>query len=118
MTFVSTRAPNDRVAELVGMLGTGGFIGSVVGTLLGDLPVRLDHDHLRAGRLDVRRRRSARNCSPLPFAWAATHEKREDRPCSGRRSGSSNLPFNASRESLRSQSSAKERGRCSANPRR
>jgi MFS family permease len=37
MTFVSSRAPNERVAELVGMLGTGGFIGSVVGTVLGDL---------------------------------------------------------------------------------
>ena len=37
MTFISKCGPKERLAELVGMLGTAGFVGAVVGTLLGDL---------------------------------------------------------------------------------
>jgi len=37
MTFVSARVPPIRVAELVGMLGTAGFLGIILGTQLGDL---------------------------------------------------------------------------------
>ena len=37
MTFISGRVPPVRVAELVGMLGTSGFLGMVLGTQLGDL---------------------------------------------------------------------------------
>ena len=37
MTFVSARAPNERLAELIGMLGVAGFLGAVVGSLLGDV---------------------------------------------------------------------------------
>ena len=36
-TFVSMRTPNYRLAEMVGMFGTSGFLGIVVGTVLGDL---------------------------------------------------------------------------------
>ena len=36
MTFVSSRAPMERIAEIVGMLGTAGFLGYMVGTQLGD----------------------------------------------------------------------------------
>lgn len=36
MTFVSSRTPMTRIAEIVGMLGTAGFIGNMVGTQLGD----------------------------------------------------------------------------------
>jgi len=36
MTFVSARVPPVRVAELVGMLGTAGFLGMILGTQLGD----------------------------------------------------------------------------------
>lgn len=36
-TFVAVGAPLLRVAELVGMLGTSGFLGMVLGTNLGDL---------------------------------------------------------------------------------
>jgi MFS family permease len=37
MTFISGRVPPARTAELVGMLGTSGFLGAIVGTQLGDL---------------------------------------------------------------------------------
>jgi len=37
MTFVSRRAPEQRMAEMIGMLGTSGFVGMVLGTQLGDL---------------------------------------------------------------------------------
>lgn len=36
MTFVSGRAPTARMAEMLGMLGTSGFVGIVFGTQLGD----------------------------------------------------------------------------------
>ena len=71
MTFVSMRAPNERLAEMVGMLGTGGFVGIVVGTLLGDFmfgsititPAQVAQMFLAAGLLGL---------LSLPFAWAAT----------------------------------------------
>lgn len=37
ITFISGRVPMARMAELVGMLGTSGFMGMVVGSMLGDL---------------------------------------------------------------------------------
>lgn len=37
ITFISRRAPLNRMAEIVGTLGTSGFVGMVTGTLLGDL---------------------------------------------------------------------------------
>lgn len=37
MTFVASRAPGRRMAEMIGMLGTSGFVGMVLGTQLGDL---------------------------------------------------------------------------------
>jgi MFS family permease len=75
MTFVSARAPNERVGELVGMLGTGGFIGSVVGTLLGDLLfgsititfAQVAWMFVAAGLLGG---------LSLPFAWAATRSEK------------------------------------------
>ena len=37
MTFISGRVPVVRIAEMIGMLGTSGFVGMVLGTQLGDL---------------------------------------------------------------------------------
>ncbi len=37
MTFISHRVPVARLAEMLGMLGTAGFLGMVLGTQLGDL---------------------------------------------------------------------------------
>ena len=36
ITYISRRAPLSRVAEIVGTLGTSGFIGMMSGTTLGD----------------------------------------------------------------------------------
>ncbi len=35
-TFISSRGPASRMAELIGMLGTSGFVGTMIGTQLGD----------------------------------------------------------------------------------
>jgi MFS family permease len=40
LTFVSGRAPAARIAEMVGVVGTAGFLGQVLGTALGDLLIR------------------------------------------------------------------------------
>jgi MFS family permease len=37
LTYVSLRVPENRIAEMVGMLGTSGFLGLAVGPVLGDL---------------------------------------------------------------------------------
>lgn len=37
MTFISGRVPAVRMAEMIGMLGTSGFVGMVLGAQLGDL---------------------------------------------------------------------------------
>ena len=36
ITFISLRAPADRMAEMIGMLGSSGFVGMALGTQLGD----------------------------------------------------------------------------------
>jgi MFS family permease len=71
MTFVSGRAVTSRMAEMIGMLGTAGFVGMVLGTQLGDLllgtktiePVQVDRMFLTAGSLAL---------AALGFVWAAT----------------------------------------------
>jgi MFS family permease len=35
-TFIAGRAPRERMAEMVGMIGTAGFLGNLLGTQLGD----------------------------------------------------------------------------------
>jgi MFS family permease len=78
LTFVSARAPNDRVAELVGMLGTGGFLGNIFGTLLGDFlfgSITISFTQVAwmftvAGLLGL---------LSLPFAWAATRNEKASR---------------------------------------
>jgi len=77
MTFVSSRGPGSRMAELVGMLGTAGFLGTVLGTLLGDVligSVQVERGQVvlmfvAAGLLSL--------CA-CPLAWLATRS--ETRP--------------------------------------
>jgi MFS family permease len=52
ITYISRRAPLPRVAEIVGTLGTSGFVGMMAGTTLGDFlcrtarPTRWEIDRL------------------------------------------------------------------------
>jgi len=71
VTFISGRAPVARMAELIGMLGTSGFVGMVAGTQLGDWLCatetvtrgQVDQMFLSAGAL---------GCLALLFATIAT----------------------------------------------
>jgi MFS family permease len=78
VTFVSARAPDERVAEVVGVLGTGGFLATVVGTMFGDYllgsiqvaPSKVALMFVVAGGLSI---------VALPFAWIATRGERQTR---------------------------------------
>jgi MFS family permease len=79
MTFVSGRGPTDRMAEMIGMLGTAGFLGTVAGTVLGDYmlnSVQADRDQIvtmfvAAGVLAS---------LSYPFAWLATRTEVRPKP--------------------------------------
>ncbi len=82
MTFISGQAPVARTAEMIGMLGTSGFLGIVLGTQLGDLLLgtetidrwQVDRMFLIAGMLGL--------CAML-FVWGAT--RHQPRPARRRR---------------------------------
>ena len=77
MTFVSSRGPTERMAELVGMLGTAGFLGIGAGHAAGRLPVGLRDGRPPTRGGDVRRRRSCWACSPFRLpGWPRGHEVR------------------------------------------
>ena len=40
MTFVSLQAPDHRVAEVIGMIGTSGFVGMAIGPAIGDFLIQ------------------------------------------------------------------------------
>jgi len=73
MTFISGRAPVVRMAEMLGMLGTSGFLGMVLGAQLGDLLLKgdplqrwhVDRMFLVAGTLSL---------LALAAAWWATRD--------------------------------------------
>jgi MFS family permease len=70
MTFISARAPSQRMGELVGMLGTAGFLGIVVGTLLGDyLLGSLKADHGQVAWMFITA--GLIGAISFPFAWLA-----------------------------------------------
>lgn len=50
-TYVSLRAPANRLAEVIGTLGTSGFLGMMLGSLLGDALCAGPHDALGIRRL-------------------------------------------------------------------
>lgn len=78
MTFISTFGPTERLAELVGMLGTAGFTGTVLGTLLGDFlfgSVKVEESQVQQMFLVA----GSLGAAAIPFAWASTwNEKRPD----------------------------------------
>ncbi len=77
MTFVSGRGPNARIAELVGMLGTAGFLGSVLGTQLGDFLLGGADAIGRPQIVEMFVFSAALALLAVPLAWAATRgEKR------------------------------------------
>lgn len=88
MTFVSNRAPVERMAEMVGMLGTSGFVGMVLGTQFGDLLFdaetigrqQVDRMFLVAGLLGI---------GSGVFVWLAT--RGQSRPAPSRRSSAVQL---------------------------
>ena len=71
VTFISSTAPVRRMAEMIGMLGTAGFFGIVLGTQLGDLlcgteviqRAQVDRMFLAAGMLAL---------AAMAFVWTAT----------------------------------------------
>lgn len=83
MTYISGRAAPQRMAEMIGMLGTSGFVGMVIGTQLGDvllgtftiIPEQTTMMFVVAGLLA---------CESLLFAvlstWGAVHVIHENRP--------------------------------------
>lgn len=78
-TFISGRANAARMAELIGMLGTSGFVGTMLGTQLGDLLLignevqrwQVDRMFGAAGLLVL---------AAWPFAWAATRHAHPPQP--------------------------------------
>ena len=76
MTFVSNRGSERRIAEMVGMLGTAGFLGSVMGTQLGDL---LFGGAAAIGRPEIVTMfilAASLAIVALPLAWLATRSER------------------------------------------
>ena len=80
MSFVSIRGPDRRMAELVGILGTAAFVGTVIGTSLGDLIVQstpatqaeVVHMFVTAGMLGM---------LSMPFVWLATRREKRGGDC-------------------------------------
>ncbi|HET6883570.1 MAG TPA: MFS transporter [Pirellulales bacterium] len=71
ITYISGRAPIARMAEVIGTLGTSGFIGMMIGTQIGDLLLNyreLDPSHIRHLFLTV----TAITAAGFVFSWFAT----------------------------------------------
>lgn len=71
ITFISGRAPIARMAEVVGTLGTSGFIGMMIGTQLGDRLLnytQLDSGHVHRFFIVV----TVVGTAGFAFSWLAT----------------------------------------------
>ena len=72
VTFVSHCGPEKKIAEMIGMWGTSGFIGAVLGTQLGDL---LFSGAASIGRPEIVEMfvfAAGLALLTIPLAWAAT----------------------------------------------
>jgi len=76
MTFITARAPVNRMAEVVAMLGVAGFLGTVVGSILGDIllgSIAIDRAHVMLMFVTA----GLTGAASFPLAWAASrHERR------------------------------------------
>jgi MFS family permease len=82
MTFVSGRGSNRRIAEMIGMLGTSGFLGYMLGALLGDLML----GSVTVDRGQVERMFTVAGGLVLlscPLAWLAARAEAPSRPSPG-----------------------------------
>ena len=71
ITYVSLRSPVERMAEVIGVLGSSGFIGIALGTQLGDFLCR--DANLTRGHIDLLFIvASGLAFASLTFAWLAT----------------------------------------------
>lgn len=71
ITYISGRAPIARMAEVIGTLGTSGFIGMMIGTQIGDYLLnyrKLDAGHIHNLFLSV----TAITATGFVFSWFAT----------------------------------------------
>ena len=82
ITYVSLRAPPHRMAEMIGILGTSGFIGISLGPIIGDL--LFSAPSLRREHVD-RMFLAAAVMSALSLAFAAVATRHESRPRGRRR---------------------------------
>jgi MFS family permease len=82
LTFVSGRGPTKRMAELIGMLGTAGFLGTVVGTALGDLLFSvIQSGHMQIVTMFVGA--GVLTLLSFPFAWLASRSELRPKPTPG-----------------------------------
>jgi len=76
--FVAGRASGPRMAELLGMLGTSGFLGMMLGTHLGDWMCGSSPSQDGAVRMFLGA--ALLGLGAVPFAWAATRKLRPPVP--------------------------------------
>jgi MFS family permease len=72
MSLVAGRSSITKMAEMVGMLGTSGFLGIMTGTLLGDLLCGAEPSVVGTTRMFVAA--SLLGLAAMPFAWRAASE--------------------------------------------
>lgn len=82
ITYISLRAPVARMAEMVGMLGSSGFVGMALGSQLGDLLCRADEiQRWHVNRLFL----VAGGLAGLSFFFASLSTRGQLRPVKRRR---------------------------------
>lgn len=72
VTFVSHCGPEKKIAEMIGMWGTSGFIGAVLGTQLGDLLFSGAAGIARLEIVEMFVSAAALSLLAIPLAWTAT----------------------------------------------